>query len=74
MTAASEKSRIAPKLRPMATLPREAHGTRRRGGRGGKTTAWTLDEITGGIVGAVYRLHTDLEPGLLESGYKRVIA
>ncbi len=74
LTAASDGSRIAPKLRSMATPSREALGTRRRGGRGGRATAVTLDEITGGVVDAAYRLHKGLGPGLLESVYEKVLA
>jgi iron complex transport system substrate-binding protein len=37
-------------------------------------TAMTLDEITGGVVDAAYRLHKGLGPGLLESVYERVLA
>ena len=36
--------------------------------------AMTLDEIAGGVVDAAYRLHKGQEPGLLESGYERVMA
>lgn len=34
----------------------------------------SLDEITGAIVDAAYRLHTGLGPGLLESVYEMVLA
>ncbi len=34
----------------------------------------TLDEITGGVVDAAYRLHKGLGPGLLESVYETVLA
>ena len=36
--------------------------------------ASALDEITGGIVDAAYKLHTGLGPGLLESVYEAVLA
>ena len=36
--------------------------------------ARALDEITGGIVDAAYKLHTGLGPGLLESVYETVLA
>jgi len=36
--------------------------------------AKTLDETTGEIVDAAYRLHTGLGPGLLESVYETVLA
>jgi len=52
LIAASDESRIAPKLRSMATPSREAPGTRRRGGRGAMGTAMTLDEITGAVANA----------------------
>ena len=37
-------------------------------------TETALDDITGGIVDAAYRLHTGLGPGLLESVYETVLA
>ena len=67
MTAASDGGRIAPKLRATATLSREAPGTRRRGARGGRVTAMTLDEITGGAVDWADARRKGLGPGLLES-------
>ena len=33
-----------------------------------------LDDITGGIVDAAFRIHRDLGPGLLESVYEAVLA
>ena len=35
--------------------------------------ARVLDEITGGIVDAAYKLHASLGPGLLESVYETVL-
>ncbi len=38
------------------------------------TTAESLDDVTGEIVDAAYKLHTGLGPGLLESVYETVLA
>ncbi len=38
------------------------------------TTAKSLDDVTGEIVDAAYKLHTGLGPGLLESVYETVLA
>ena len=50
-------------------------GTRRRGDAEQVAhSERTLDEITGEIVDAAYKLHKDLRPGLLESVYEVVLA
>jgi len=44
------------------------------GSRGGAETRRPIDDVTGLIVDAAYRLHTGIGPGLLESVYEAVLA
>ena len=45
-----------------------------RGAAENAEAIWSLDDVTGLIVDASYRLHTKLGPGLLESVYEVVLA
>jgi len=49
----------------------DSRGAAARGRRGGE--AMEIDDITGQIVDAAYKLHTRLGPGLLESVYETVL-
>src|SRR5262249_61144724 len=64
-----------PNPRPSVIERGRRFSTRRRGDAEGKMSIGrTLDNITGGIVDASFKLHVALGPGLLESVYETILA
>ena len=64
------RNALSDRLTPAGSSEGRISRTRRRGDRGGMMAARVLDEITGGIVDAAYKLHTGLGPGLVEIGLR----